>query len=65
MLDALRNVVRFGLSLPDAVYAASTAPAMAVGLGDVGSLQVGKCADLLVLDRELELQAVFVDGRKQ
>lgn len=65
MIDALRNVVRFGLPLSDAVYAASTAPAQAVGLNDVGSIQVGKAADLLVLDHHLKLQAVFVDGERQ
>ena len=65
MLDALRNVVRFGLPLADAVYAASTAPALAAGLTDVGAIQVGKCADLLLMDSELNLQAVFVDGVQQ
>ena len=65
MLDALRNVVEFGLPLTDAVYAASTAPALAVGLTDTGALQVGKCADLLVLDRDLKLDAVFVNGERQ
>lgn len=64
MLDALRNVVAFGLSLPEAVYAASTAPARAVGLTDTGSIEVGKCADLVVLDKELNLVAVYVDGEK-
>ncbi|MBR2894571.1 MAG: N-acetylglucosamine-6-phosphate deacetylase [Oscillospiraceae bacterium] len=64
MLDALRNVVRFGLSLPEAVYAATTAPAQAVRLDDIGSIQVGKCADFVVLDKDLNLKAVFVDGQK-
>ena len=64
MLDALRNVVSFGLSLPEAVYAASTAPAEAVNLTDIGSITVGKCADMVVLDKELNLVAVFVDGKK-
>ena len=64
MLDALRNVVRFGLPLTDAVYAASTAPAEAARLADVGSLQVGKCADIVILDKDLNLKAVFVDGKK-
>ena len=64
MLDALRNVVGFGISLADAVYAASTAPAQAAGLNDVGTLQAGKCADLVVLDKDLKLKAVFVDGKK-
>ena len=65
MLDAMRNVVRFGFSLPEAVYAASTAPALAAGLKDVGALQTGKCADILILDKDLNLVAVFVDGRRQ
>jgi len=64
MLDALRNVVRFGLPLTDAVYAASTAPAEAARLTDVGSLQAGKCADIVILDKDLNLKAVFVDGKK-
>ncbi len=65
MVDALRNVVKFGLPLADAVYAASTAPAEAAGLTDVGSIKVGKCADLLLLDGELNIKAVYVDGEKQ
>ena len=65
MLDAVRNVVKFGLPLADAVYAASTAPALAVGLMDTGVLQAGKRADLLVLDGDLRLKAVFVDGQAQ
>ena len=65
MLDALRNVVRFGLPLEDAVYAASTAPALAARLENTGSLRVGAAADLLVLDRELNLLSVFVDGQRQ
>ena len=64
MLDALRNVVDFGLSLSDAVYAASTAPALAVGLDDTGSIEAGKCADLVILDKDFNLVAVFVDGEK-
>lgn len=65
LLDALRNAVKFGIPLPDAVYAASTAPALAAGLSSVGSIQVGKCADFLLLDHNLRLQAVFIDGVSQ
>ena len=64
VLDALRNVVSFGFSLPDAVYAASTAPARAVRLDDVGELAVGKRADMLLLNRSLELTGVIIDGKK-
>lgn len=62
LLDAVRNVVRFGLPLESAVYAASTAPALAVGL-EAGRIQVGRPADLLVLDRELALKAVYINGK--
>ena len=64
LLDAVRNVVRFGLPLEDAVYAASTAPALAVGLTDTGAIREGMAADLLVLDKDLNLLAVYVDGKK-
>ncbi len=63
LLDAVRNVVRFGLPLAGAVYAASTAPALAAGL-DAGVIAQGKAADLLVLDEDLALKAVFVDGQR-
>ena len=49
----------------EAVYAASTAPADAVGLSDIGRIQTGKCADILVLDQNLNLKAVYVDGVAQ
>ena len=64
LLDAVRNVTRFGLPLAEAVYAASTAPALAVGL-KAGTIQAGRAADLLVLDSDLALKAVFVDGKEQ
>lgn len=64
LLDAVRNVVRFGLPLTSAIYAASTAPALAAGLS-AGVLQAGRAADLLVLDENLTLKAVYVDGKAQ
>ena len=64
LLDAVRNVTRFGLPLAEAVYAASTAPALAVGL-KAGTIQAGRAADLVVLDHDLALKAVFVDGKEQ
>ena len=65
MLKELQNVVAFGLPLEAAVYASTTAPADAVGLTDTGRIQAGKKADVVVLDKELNLTAVFVDGERQ
>ena len=64
VLDALRNVVQYGVPLEDAVYAASTAPALAAGIPAV-RLAEGCAADLVVLDASLQLLATYVDGVQQ
>lgn len=63
LLQEVRNLVHFGLSLEDAVYAVTEAPAKAVRMADkIGRIAVGMPADLVMLTPELELDAVFVDG---
>ena len=64
LLAEVKNLVSFGFSLEDAVYAVSTAPAKAVRLNNIGSISVGKQADLLLLTDELELESVYIDGKK-
>lgn len=65
LLSELRNLVCFGLSLEDALTAMTIAPAKAVRLdSQIGSIAVGKAADLLLLDAQLHLCAVYVDGQK-
>jgi N-acetylglucosamine-6-phosphate deacetylase len=53
LFDGVKNLCAFaGIPFGEAVYAATMAPALEVGLeGEVGSLDVGKRADLLILDR--------------
>ena len=64
MDNALRNAVRLaGVSLPDAAVSASLTPARALGVADrVGSLEVGKQADLVVLDADLRVGSVMRSG---
>ncbi len=64
MWQAVRNLREFaGASLEDAVYAATMAPAREVGLeNEVGSIEVGKRADLLVLENESEIGRVMCGG---
>jgi len=64
LLEGMRRAVSFGIPLNEAAYAASTAPAMAAGLTDAGRIELGKPADLIVLDEELKLKVVFIDGRR-
>ncbi|WP_420594548.1 N-acetylglucosamine-6-phosphate deacetylase [Deinococcus sp.] len=61
---ALRNALNLGLSLPDVSRMLSAAPAASLGLADRGHLQPGLRADLVVLNRQFEVEAVYVGGEK-
>lgn len=64
MDQALRNLVNIGLELEDASKRVSTYAADFLGLSDRGRLQVDAYADLVVLDRDLNLVAVYIEGEK-
>ncbi len=52
-------------SLSEVVRMASLTPAERLGMADeIGSLQAGKWADLLILNRQLEVERVFVRGQE-
>ncbi len=60
---ALRLVVAGGLPLPAAVAALTTVPARAIGAeGRYGSLRPGAAADAVMLDDQLNVTGVWVDG---
>lgn len=63
--EAFRRAVQVvGLPLADAVAAVTSSPAAALGVGDrVGSIAVGRSADLCVLDADLVLRTVCLGGR--
>lgn len=61
---AVRNCVELaGIGLQEAVTAATATPAALLGRTDIGALAVGNRADLVVLDRRLEVEAVLSRGR--
>jgi N-acetylglucosamine-6-phosphate deacetylase len=62
MDQALRNLLEIGLDLQDASRRVSTCPADFLGESDRGRLEPGRWADLVVLDPQLRLRAVFVEG---
>lgn len=62
MDQALRNLLSMGLDLADASDRLSRYPAEYLGLADRGRLQTGAWADLVVLDSQLNVQQVFVEG---
>ncbi len=62
MDQALRNLVGLGLALDDASRRVSTYAADYLGETDRGRLQPGAFADIVVLDRNLQLRAVYIEG---
>ena len=62
MIDAVRNLVELGAPLAGALAAASEVPARVAGRGDVGRLEPGAVADVVVLDDSLEIQRVLAAG---
>ena len=55
-------VTRIGLSLSDASRMCATTPAEQVKAADIGSIAIGKWADLVVLDRDLSVTRTYLAG---
>src|SRR5436309_1399285 len=62
MIEALRNLLELGVPLEDAVQAATSTPARVLGEPELGRLDVGLPADVVVLDDRAEIERVLVDG---
>jgi N-acetylglucosamine-6-phosphate deacetylase len=66
LLDGVKNLAGFaGITFNEALYNATAAPAKMLGIFDkVGSLEVGKVANMLVLDKENNVREVIFEGEK-
>jgi N-acetylglucosamine-6-phosphate deacetylase len=62
MIDAVRNLHGLGIPLAKAVAAATQVPARILAHPDLGRLDVGLPADLVVLDDNLEIERVWLGG---
>ena len=64
LFKAMMNLARFcGIPLEEAIPCATANPAKLVGAYDeVGSLEVGKLADFIVLDKDNNIKQIFVGG---
>ncbi len=64
LMDALQNAVNFGIPLEAAVRAAAFTPAEVIGMEkEIGQIKIGCRADLLILDKKLNLETVIIGGR--
>jgi len=62
MIDAVRNLVALGAPIAAALAAASSVPARIAGRPELGTLEPGSSADIVVLDDRLEIVRVLVAG---
>ncbi len=62
MDQALRNLVSIGLDVADAARRLSTFPADFIGAADRGRIETGAFADFVVLDSDLQVVRVVVEG---
>jgi N-acetylglucosamine-6-phosphate deacetylase len=65
MIEAVRNLHALGVPLPEAIDAATVVPARVLGLSEIGRLDVGLPADIVILDDSLEIERVLVAGDVQ
>lgn len=60
LFKCFKNAIEFGIPIKDAIFAATANPAKSIGIFDtVGSLSVGKKANILLLDKEFNLVKVI------
>jgi N-acetylglucosamine-6-phosphate deacetylase len=65
LAEICRRAISFGIPMEQALRASTSNPAKAAGLyGEIGSLQRGKRADIVVWDENLRTRAVFIGGKR-
>lgn len=63
VLNGVKNLIKMGIPMEDVSKMTSLSPAKSLGLdGEIGSITVGKLADLVVLDEDLDVVSTFVNG---
>ena len=64
LMDCMRTAVSFGIPLADAVRAAAVNPAQSIGIySRCGSLENGKWANVVLLNRDLSIRTVMFKGK--
>lgn len=65
LADCVKNAIAFGVKPEKAFISATKTPAISAGIYDVtGSIEVGKQANLQLLDESFNLLSVYINGKK-
>jgi N-acetylglucosamine-6-phosphate deacetylase len=63
LLDGIRHMAKLGAPLGEVLAAATERPAALLNSEDVGQIRLGARADIVVLDDELAIHEVLLEGR--
>lgn len=64
LFQCLKNAVSIGIPLEQAIQSCTVIPARAAGIEHLcGSLLPGRSADLVIMDKSLEIKAVYISGK--
>ena len=65
LMACMKKLVEIGIPLTSAIKVATMNPAKSVGVyNQMGSLSVGKLANIVLLDQDLNIQDVYIQGNK-
>jgi len=64
MLDGVKNMISYGIPIEKVVRMSCTNPAQIMKQTNIGMLLAGKQADVIVLDKNLNLKYTFIDGKQ-
>ncbi len=63
LYDEVKNLLRFGIPLRQAIKSATINPAVEIGADkEIGSIKAGKIADLAVFDKDFNIKMVIAKG---
>ncbi len=64
--DAVKNFLTYtDMTIPEVFACASLNPATAIGEAEnIGSLEVGKCADIMICDDDIRVVATYINGEE-
>ena len=64
LMDAVLRSMKFGIDMEKVIEAATIIPAKVIKEDDkIGSIEPGKAADFVVLDKDFEIINVYIDGK--
>lgn len=65
LMDCLKTAISFDIPIEKAIWSATVTPAKAIGEYDrMGSLDEGKLANIVILDKNLNIVKVYIKGRE-